>query len=211
MIRRAAGILLLAASAWTAPESPPLARIERGELRVTEGALLPGPDGRMRIEAPKVRAVAPRTAPSVAELRFTYLGPSAAQEPLQSGEMRRQIGLKLRAADGCNVLYAMWRIAPKPGMIVSLKRNPDQHESRECGNRGYQNLRPARAGRVPQLAPGSTHVLRAEQSGDRLQVLVDGALAWDGSLPEDALSLNGPVGFRSDNGRFELELLAAPR
>ena len=125
--------------------------------------------------------------------------------------MRSQIGLKLRAEDGCNLLYAMWRIAPKPGLVVSLKRNPGMHSSGDCGNGGYTNLKPRRGTRVAAFQPGERHAIRAEQRGEELRVLVDGAPAWEGTLPAEALSLQGPAGFRSDNGRFDLELLVAPR
>jgi hypothetical protein len=123
--------------------------------------------------------------------------------------MRSQIGLKLRAEDGCNLLYAMWRIAPKPGVVVSLKRNPGQHRSDDCGNGGYTNLRPKRGARIEAFRVGEHHAIRAEQRGDELRVLVDGQLAWEGALPPEATSLQGPPGFRSDNGRFELELLVS--
>ena len=120
--------------------------------------------------------------------------------------MRRQIGLKLRAEDGCNLLYAMWRLAPKPGLVVSLKRNPGQHSSGDCGASGYTNHRPRRGSPAPALEPGVRHTLHAEQRGNELIVSVDGATAWQGELPAEALSLVGPSGLRSDNGRFDLEL-----
>jgi hypothetical protein len=41
-------------------------------------------------------------------------------------------------------------------------------------------------------------------------VFVDDGLVWDGPLPPEALSLRGPVGFRTDNGSFDLELFAPP-
>jgi hypothetical protein len=199
--------MLLAGGGVAVPE---LVRVGLSDLRVTEGRVLPGPEGTLRIEDPKVRAVGRRATGSTAELRFVYLGPSAEQLPLSSGEMRSQLGLKLRAEDGCNLLYAMWRIAPKPGLVVSLKRNPGMHSSGECGNGGYTNLKPRRGSRVPAFEPGERHALRAEQRGDELRVLVDGAPAWEGTLPPEALSLRGPAGFRSDNGRYDLELFVAP-
>ena len=186
-----------------------LVRLGAAELRVTEGKVVSAADGTLRIDDAKVRAVARRAAAGIAELRFTYLGPSARQLPLASGEMRSQIGLKLRAEDGCNLLYAMWRIAPKPGVVVSLKRNPGQHRSDDCGNGGYTNLRPKRGARIEAFRVGEHHAIRAEQRGDELRVLVDGQLAWEGALPPEATSLQGPPGFRSDNGRFELELLVS--
>jgi hypothetical protein len=209
-IGAAALMAAFAASGGAGPRDPPaLVRLGLADLRVTEGKLLPGPDGVLRIEEPKVRAVRRSLSGAIAELRFAYLGPTTRQEPLSSGEMRRQVGLKLRAEDGCNVLYAMWRLAPKPGLVVSLKRNPGQHSSGDCGASGYTNLRPRRSSPVPVLDPGVRHSLHAEQRGDDLIVLVDGAPAWEGTLPAEALSLQGPAGLRSDNGRFDLELLVS--
>ena len=202
-------VVMLAAGAGGPREPAGLSRVALGDLHVTEGRVMPAPGGSLRIEDPKVRAVVRRQGGSIAELRFSYLGPSTEQLPLSSGEMRSQIGLKLRAEDGCNLLYAMWRIAPKPGVVVSVKRNPGQHSSGDCGNGGYTNLRPRQGSKVPPFETGARHVLRAEQHGDDLLVLVDGLRAWEGTLPSEALSLQGPAGFRSDNGRFDLELFVA--
>ena len=206
----AALMLLLAGNGTGGPRGPSdLVRVGPEDLRVTEGKVVPGPDGLLRIEDSKVRAVVRRPTGPSAELRFVYLGPSAEQKPLSSGEMRSQIGLKLRAEDGCNLLYAMWRIAPKPGLVVSLKRNPGMHASGDCGNGGYTNLKARRGTRVAAFQPGERHALRAEQRGEELRVLVDGAPAWEGTLPPDALSLRGPSGFRSDNVRSDLELFVS--
>lgn len=199
-------------------------------LKATEGKLKPLPGGRLRIEDPKVRAVVsssegPKsqalmsaakarteaaTEARVAELRFTYLGATAEQKPLQSGELRRQLGLKLRAQDGCNVVYVMWRIEPKAGLVVSMKHNPGMHRSDDCGNSGYQTVKPRSKTDVPVLEPGASHTLRAELEGTALKVKVDGEPVWEGTLPAEALSFDGPVGLRSDNGRFDVELLSNP-
>jgi hypothetical protein len=179
-------------------------------MRVTQGSLRPGADGRLRSEEPKMRAVVAGSTGPVTELRFTYLGPTAEQKALASGELRRQVGLKLRALDGCNVVYVMWRIAPKPGVVVSLKRNPGEHTSGECGNRGYSTVRPRSKTAVPELKPGEAHVLRAELDGRALRVRVDGASVWEGELPTEALGFDGPAGLRTDNARVEVELLTSP-
>ncbi|MBZ4421236.1 hypothetical protein K8638_32805 [Myxococcus sp. RHST-1-4] len=173
-------------------------------LDVTQGELRPGPDGRLTVEAPRMRAVVPGTKASAAELRFTLLGPTRRQVALASGAQRQQVGLKLRALDGCNLVYVMWRLAPKPGIVVSYKRNPGQHLSGECGNGGYTTVRPARQVRVAVPAPGTSHTLRAVLDGGTLRVWADGELAWEGDLPEEALALDGPVGLRSDNVRLAL-------
>jgi hypothetical protein len=192
----------------TAAAADRLIAVPRNALHVTEGRLEPGPS--LRVEAAKFRAVAAGAQGTAAELRFTYLGRTRKVAPLRSGEMRQQLGLKLLAADGCNVLYAMWRLEPRPGLVVSMKRNPGQHRSRECGNHGYRNLRPLRAVPVPPLGPGGTHVMAAALRNDRLEVRIDGSVAWEGLLPPEALELRGPPGLRSDNARFEFELAVPP-
>jgi hypothetical protein len=186
-------------SAWT--------RFSASRWRVTRGQIAPLPSGGARVTEPTVRAVAPGSDGSRARLRFVYRGPSAGEARLASGELRRQIGLKLRAEDGCNLVYVMWRIAPRPGLVVSVKRNPGARTHRECGVRGYRNL-VATAGTAALLAapaPGSPHVLAATLDGTALTVEADGVRAWQGDLG-DAAALRGPAGWRSDNGEFDVEL-----
>ncbi len=192
-----------------------LTRAPAAAWRVTRGHIEALWGGRARVREPKMRAVVEASDGDDAELRFTWLGPSDGVAPLASGELRRQIGLKLRAADGCNLLYVMWRLAPKAQLVVSLKRNPGQRTHAECGARGYRNLRP-RAGTQPAPpALGVEHRLHAKLEGRVLGVWADGVLAWEGDVGDEVLALQGPAGVRSDNGRFDLELLvraaAGPR
>lgn len=201
-------LAMVAALAGGAAASGELGLAPAGRWCVTRGRVHALGDGRARIDEPKVRAVVPRSDGDAAELRFVYLGPSATGAPLASGELRRQIGLKLRAQDGCNLLYVMWRIAPEARIVVSLKRNPGQRTHRQCGARGYTNLRATAGVQPPPITPGSRHVLRATLSGRELRVFADGALAWQGEVGAEALALAGPAGLRSDNGRFEVELRA---
>jgi hypothetical protein len=140
-------------------------------------------------------------------VRFTYLGSTGNEAPLASGEMRRQFGLKLRAQDACNLVYAMWRIEPESRLVVSVKSNPGEHTSAQCGNRGYQNIKPGRSVPVPALSSGSTHTLRAEMNGSELHVFADNSLVWEGSVGPDALAFDGPVGIRSDNARLQIDFL----
>lgn len=169
---------------------------------------------RFAIRAPTFRAWVGREARSAGELDFAYLGPSERDAPLGSGELRRQIGLELRAQDSCNVLYVMWRIEPVPTLMVSLKSNPGQSQHSQCRDRGYTNLAPERAGALPVLRPGERHVLSATllpgaTSPDlELDVQVDGVSRWRATLPPAAAALSGPVGLRSDNGQFDVRLRA---
>jgi hypothetical protein len=182
--------------------------VSRDNLCITEGSIEELPGHRLSVAVPKMRAYLNASTPQQIEVRFSYLGSTGKEAPLGSGEIRRQFGLKLRAQDACNLVYAMWRIEPESKLVVSIKSNPGQHTSAECANRGYRNIRPRRSRPVPLLQPGARHDLRAQISGDELTVHVDNTPVWEGSLGPEALSFDGPVGIRSDNAHVEFELLA---
>lgn len=184
--------------------------ISRANLCVTEGTVQEFPGQGFSVTVPKMRAYVNAYTQSVAEARFTYFGPTENEAPLASGEMRRQFGLKLRAQDACNLVYAMWRIEPEAKLVVSVKSNPGQHTSAQCGNRGYQNIKPRRTSPLPSLGSGGTHILRAEMNGAEMQVFADNFLVWEGSVGTDALAFDGPVGMRSDNAHLQIDFLAGP-
>jgi hypothetical protein len=172
---------------------------------VTNGSFGAAPRGRIAIDTPSSRAFARGAGGAAAEIRFRYLGPSAESKPLASGELRRQIGLKLHAQDTCNLVYAMWHIEPDARIAVSVKRNPGMHTHEACGAHGYTNIRPAHAVEPARIAPGEDHVLRAVLSGDTLVLSADGRVVWEGTLGGLASGIDGPVGVRTDNARFEFE------
>ena len=192
--------------------APVLQRIDRNDFCVTNGAVLMLPGGRLAIDTPSSRGVvqaAPRnTADQVAEIRFRYLGPTPTSKPLASGELRRQIGLKLRAEDTCNLVYIMWHIEPDPTVAVSIKRNAGMHTHEQCHAGGYVNFKAQRRIDLPPIRPGQTHTLRAELRRNDLTVTADGKIAWQGTLGNEVVSLDGPPGFRTDNARFEFEYYA---
>jgi hypothetical protein len=93
-------------------------------------------------------------------------------------------------------------------MPVSIKRNPGKHTHEQCGAGGYTNIKPQRRINPPPIRPGETHTLRAELHGSELTVTTDGKVAWFGTLGKEPLWLEGPIGFRTDNARFEFEYYA---
>jgi len=194
--------------AWSQSGSP-LWQINRDELCVTNGAVTMLPGGRFAVATPSSRAVVTAAAGSAAdqsaEIRFRYLGPTATSKPLASGELRRQIGLKLRAQDTCNLVYAMWHIEPDAALAVSIKHNAGKNTHAQCGAGGYVNFREPDRIAPPPIRLGETHALRAALHGHDLTVTADGKLAWQGTFPDELLPLGGPPGFRTDNARFELE------
>lgn len=141
-----------------------------------------------------------------AQVAFTYEGPSSVTTPLADGELRRQIGLKLRAKDSCNVVYVMWHIEPTQTVVVSVKHTEGASTHAQCGATGYENVRPEASAAAPAIERGIEHVLRADLDGSALRVTADGLVVWRGHLPPAAQSFDGPAGLRTDNGVFDVEL-----
>ena len=210
MKQRAASSCLQAAALLCAAlaQSAGWLSIHRDRLCVTEGTIEQVGDHRLSVDVPKMRAYVNEWTAQSAELRFTYLGGTSQESRLGSGAIRRQFGLKLHAQDPCNLVYAIWRVAPESKLVVSVKKNPYAHSSAECGNRGYENIKPRKVSAVPRLEPGQSHTLRAEMKNSELRVFVDNQEVWEGDVGSDAAELGGPVGIRSDNARLEFEFLA---
>jgi hypothetical protein len=110
---------------------PIIALLAFGTSAVANGVVSALVGDRLTIDTASSRAIAQvggeSASDQIAEIHFKYLGPSQDSRPLASGILRRQIGLKLRAQDSCNLIYAMWRIEPDTGVTVSLKRNAGLH------------------------------------------------------------------------------------
>jgi hypothetical protein len=175
-------------------------------LCVTKGALKAHGKTGARITEPTVRAVRAGSSGDSASLKFTYRGPSKKSRALASGQMRRQLGLKLRAQDGCNLVYVMWRIEPKPGIEVSIKRNPGKSTHKECGANGYTKVAFVDA---PLIEADTEHTLDAALTGADLSVTIDGKEIWTGAV-EGAADLTGPAGLRTDNISADVELTTSP-
>jgi len=105
-------------------------------------------------------------------------------------------------------VYAMWRVYPESKLVASVKRNPSEHTSAQCGNHGYTNIKPWKRSALPRLRPGESHTLRAELKQRELTVFVDNREVWQGDIGPWAAKLDGPVGIRSDNAQLEFDLKA---
>jgi hypothetical protein len=206
-------LLLLAACAQARTEAAPrdhaptidLAPVDADKLCVTKGEL-----AQQSVAVPTMRGFAIGAGGDAAQLTFTYRGETSDAAALASGDVRRQIGVKLRAANSCNVVYVMWRLDPRPALDISVKANPGMTTHEQCGANGYTKVKPYKKAYVPAFELGQTHTLRAEIIGDELFAWVDGKLLWQGRLPDAARSIQGPAGLRSDNVKFDLVELAAP-
>jgi hypothetical protein len=79
--------------------APSMTVVSRADLCVTEGAIQQLSDTRLSVDAAKMRAYLNTPTQQSVEAHFTYMGPTADEVRLCSGELRRQFGLKLCA--GC--------------------------------------------------------------------------------------------------------------
>jgi hypothetical protein len=172
----------------------------KGPLCVTKGTAGIG----ARVGDPTVRAVVKGSTGDAASLTFKFHGDSDSARQLASGQTRRQLGLKLRAENGCNLVYVMWRLDPRPMLEVSVKRNPGMKTHKQCGASGYTKVRAEKSHPVPALDKGATHTLRATIADDVLEAWIDDQLVWRGELPESVRDLRGPAGLRSDNVAYDL-------
>ena len=193
------------------PEEQPI-DTPRSDLRVSLGRISQTKSGYLTVVGPKERAVRTSGEHSNAVLQFRYRGPSETISLLDSGSFVRQIGLKMRAMNTCNLLYVMWRIKPTEEIYIAIKRNPGKSKYKECLSRGYLQL-----GRVPLKPLGIT---AATQKAHRLgasvtetdgrytcAVTIDGRRVWSDKIDAKHISdIKGPVGIRSDNGSFIFKL-----
>lgn len=182
-----------------------LQAVNKAKVCVTKGQIAD-----LSIAEPTMRAYAVGVGGDAASLTFTYKGESQDTRELASGQARRQIGLKLRAQDSCNVVYVMWRLDPRPKIDVSVKFNANMTTHEQCGADGYAKVRPYKKTFIPAFEYGKTHTLRAEIVGSELFAWIDGKLLWQGKLPDAARLMRGPAGIRSDNVQFDIVELSAP-
>jgi hypothetical protein len=213
--RRHIALIALAAALGATPAlatgAPAWKPVKKTNLEVTEGTIAPAGKVTLRTRSAAMRAVVRdggRHA-TAAQLRFKLLGDSETVKPLGSGLVRQQIGLKLRAANPCNLLYVMWHAAPESEIEVQVKSNPGQTTSAQCGNRGYSEV-----ATIPMPAPDRRlHVLeartrRAANGSLALAVYTDGRLRRHLTLPAGVAAGEGPIGVRSDNGDYLFRLSA---
>lgn len=204
-----------------------LEQVRKKDLKVTLGSIKETKSGFLTITDAKVRAVEKAASASAAQLQFRYRGPSKkTTAPNSNGTIKRQIGLKLRAKDTCNLLYVMWEIermqiradgardhrSSREKIVVLVKSNPGISTHKRCGTDGYETIAavyqddPSRG--FASAKDNKGHRLRAElvpegRAGYKLLVYVDGKEVWNGLISHRLLrGIDGPAGLRTDNGSF---------
>lgn len=197
--------LCLASFALSTPAG---AQVRPSDFDVTGGKIQPAKGHRLLVSTKEMRATLKFTTEQTATVKFTYLGPTKEVSRPSSAKVLSQFGIKLRAQNGCNAVYVMWRFSPDPKIAVSIQRNPGKRAQAECLDRGYiNNLKPRLSDAPPPVEPNEPHVLTATMSDSDLSVTADNKLVWWGDLGPTALNLKGPVGLRSDNARLLFDFL----
>jgi hypothetical protein len=146
------------------------------------------------VETPTSRADIPSHSGEYLEVKIRYLGPTDQKELFADGTYQEQVGIKLRSANGCNVIYVMRRIAPNPSISVSIKSNPGLVSV--CGDKGYTMIKS-----IPVLPPKlfSEFVLNATIVNNEIRVLLDNKEIIKAKIPD---TIKGDAGIRTDNTKI---------
>jgi hypothetical protein len=185
------------------------------DLKVTSGSVSESVTGFLTVNHPRVRGVRNGAWHPRARLQFRYQGPSDISIPSGSGLIFEQIGIQLRAQNTCNVLSIMWRIEPAERVVIKLKSNPGQSRHEECENSGYRTLATIPLGPLQITAKDrALHQLQAEvtltENCCSCAAAADDRSVWSGELDFQLISaIDGPAGFRTDNGQFEFQHFVA--
>jgi hypothetical protein len=165
----------------------------------------------LRVAVPSMRAdISNSNYSPHLRAQILYRGPTKTDILLGSGELRRQFGFRLRAANTCNVVYVMWHIEPSNTVEVSVKSNPQLKTHSECRDHGYSKVVPERQDEnIPSLSDMKLHVMDVRLNDELLLVMIDEKLAWLGVLPHEAFEFDGPLGVRSDNVILDFKLLSS--
>lgn len=153
-----------------------------------------------------MRAQAPAFTRQTCGLVFQYNGPAEGASGFASGAAYKQVCLKLRNQNACNLLYVIWRLDARQ-VMVQVKTNLSMVFSSQCGADGYRTLTPAFTAPTKALSL-EWHEMIAQCDGDWLNVLTDNEVVWRGHLTSDVMSLTGGVGVRSDNISMRFRVFA---
>lgn len=147
------------------------------------------------------RAVVTGNADQKVKVNFTTVG--FVDDPVNNPNNHKQMALKLKAANSCNVLYVIWDADGGP-IVVANKRNDGIVDT--CGPKGYSVIVPSASSPVPALVVGSSHTLQADYVDPVLNVYADGNLVWNGTIGKNLVPYSGPVGLRTDGMQFKFDV-----
>jgi len=186
------------------------------QYRVTSGSAQPSGGGWYSVDSSNLRAWTGQNAVSQGALDFVWNGLPAQTKPLESGDMREQIALRL-GPNQMNEVSMAWRMPNSGGgIVVQLKYNPGISDPApgQSNVTGYSTIRPTFYKAPPALQPGQTHQIQYALNGNQLSIFADGDLTWQGNLSSEALAImQGELNVRADNwkGNFALAAGQSPQ
>ena len=181
--------------------------------RVTSGAVQPAGEGWYSVDTSNLRAWTGQMGTAQGALDFVWNGLPAVTKPLESGDMREQIALRL-GPNQMNEISMAWRMNSGGGIVVQMKYNPGISDPApgQSNVTGYSTIQPSYYKAPAQLAQGQQHQIQYVTSGNQLEIYADGTLSWKGTLPAEAMAImRGELNVRADNwrGNFALATGAA--
>jgi hypothetical protein len=130
-----------------------------------------------------------------------YNGPTETTIPLASGVVQEQFGIKLRAANTCNLIYIMRRFTPVSKVTIMYKQNIGMTTHEECGDKGYAIIKDIP---VPSIPVGTLVRLEGKFEGSTLTVKLNDKIIWVGLVD---FRQTGISGFRSDNAKVKFSVI----
>jgi hypothetical protein len=143
----------------------------------------------------------PKTDGNSLTILAEYLGKTTITEPLASGVVQEQFGIKLRAANTCNLVYVMRRFSPYSRVTIMYKQNIGMTTHEECKDGGYVIVKDIS---VPAVPIGTTVKLSAKFDNNILTVTLDDKIVWAGIVDFKQVGVSG---FRSDNVKVRFSVL----
>jgi hypothetical protein len=96
------------------------------DFDVSDGRIEQAAGDRLMVDSKEMRATLKKVSNAQqATVNFIYLGPTREVSHLGNGEVRHQLGIKLKAQDICNLVYVMWNFDTQK-IAVSVNLNPGQ-------------------------------------------------------------------------------------
>jgi hypothetical protein len=158
-------------------------------------------DNKFSIEDSATRITFPKTDGNSLTIKAQYLGKTQAIEPLASGVIQEQFGIKLREANTCNLVYVMRRFSPASTIAIMYKQNLGMTTHAECGDKGYAIVKSIP---VPEVPIGTIIKLSAKFDNNILTVKQNDTTIWTGIMD---FKQTGHAGFRSDNVKVVFSIL----
>jgi hypothetical protein len=183
-----------------------LSHVTRSELEVNSGPITESAPGRLSVTEAIIRATVPVAIANVASIQFRYLGQVDHPQPDQSGHVLNQIGLMLRAANPCNLIYLMWGLPPREKLLLQVKLNPGSSQSSECHGNNYYNVAECsfRGFVVGEMHELTAEVTEADDGSANVRAWIDWQEVLQATiLPKYLTGIVGVPGLRSDNGKFD--------